>query len=238
MPSPFESTDEEINRAAQQQQIQKAVEERKIADFKRLQPNIPPDEFAYIQEQEKAWNDTDLNFNENMERSIEDKFPTGFLGGDMMDATIEKGGIKTSQIASISSDKILQAISETIRKTGALAAAYNNLANNDGVVLFMHLTDNSSPNTIAFAIAEVTAYQTSVAAANIIPYGASALHDNYRVYYAADKAVSDATASGSASPNPGVTMSYCQVIYNQSGSTQNIVWRLRWRYLGRPLTAS
>jgi hypothetical protein len=215
-----------IDEGIKQQMVDKAVADRRVQELKALTPNTPPDEFAYIKESDRKWNDDVISFNEFMERPIEDKFPTGFLGSDMSDITFEKGSIKSSQISSISASKLVEVIASLSRLSSVTASSYT-LNDAAGVVLLTHLND-TDPTNVLMAIAEITGYYNTVNTNYVIPWGGTTDPSKWQVYYAACYHANIVYGA-----NPGHSMTYTHYVRNITGSQQNIYWRVRWRYLGR-----
>lgn len=78
-----------------------------------------------------------------------------------------------------------------------------------------------------FAIPEMTAYQNSVSAATIIPYGSDTINAGYKLHLAPD--LRDNQIADVA--DRGHTWIYS--VYNATGGSKDIIFRTRYRYIGR-----
>lgn len=214
----------QIDQVLQQKQRKEFFDQQKADNLRRVTPNNITEQFQYLKEQSKLWKD--LGFNDYMERTIQDASgqPSGGLApGTDLNSLIDRGSLETAGFGAIGTNLIKQAITDLAQISGLGSASGTATASGGELTLTGTLSDTADPTRIYFATNYITAFQTSVAAGNQIPWGGSVAPADYRWYVAHD---------WSSNNNQNVTIIYW--ILNASGADKDIIWRNHWRFLGRP----
>ena len=222
---------------ADKQQISDAIAEKQRKDFieqqaqatrQKITPNNLDPKFQYLKDQRKTWADEAMDFNGNMERIVPRSFTTeGLNQQDFAEVVIERGSLNSSQLQSISEDKIIEAVGNVVQITGVSQVGPFSLSNNTGVTLTSTLSDNQDPNRIMLGIFEVDAWQDSITGGNQIPYGSNTINAGYDIVQTFDYNRNQ----NSSAPHTGITAMH--QVYNKTGNTHDIIWRTRWRFIGR-----
>lgn len=214
-----------VEKVIQQRQQRRFFEEKKLEQRERLTPNRVPDEFKYLQEQIKTWKDDDLDLNGHMERAVPFSFKPEEVTSqqDFSENLIERGSLGSDKLGSVSTDKILDAVNSAVQGTGTLVAS-TTLSNGDQAVLTTTLSDNADPNRVMLGVANITPYLSSVASANALPYGSNITPSQWLWHNRADWGSND-----------NIKATWVDYLRNVSaGASQAILWRVQWRYIGRP----
>jgi hypothetical protein len=113
--------------------------------------------------------------------------------------------------------------------SGLYVVTSDSVADGLSAYLLSNLTDSINPDRIMVAICECTAYQDTYGGAYALPYGASvsAGHTVFTSY--------DYSRNINAAPKPGKSLSYIYWIKNDTGSSHNYIFYLRWRVVGKTL---
>lgn len=221
-PGLLQPTAQQMEQTLQERQKQKFLEEMKAIATEKLSPNVVPDAFKYLKEFELSWNDDKKGYNPYMEKPVEPTFKSDWLTSDLTGSVIERGSLSGNQIGAISTDKILDSISD-LAKITSTSAASTTLSNGEQAVLTFTLEDNAFPNRVMLAVAHITPFHGSVAGANIIPYGSSVTPTAWLWANRADW-----------NSNNNRRSTWVDYIRNVSaGASQSVLWRLNYRYLGR-----
>lgn len=213
---------EQVDEALRSRQRQQFFEQQKIQARIKLTPNEVSDDFKYIKEQMLNWKDERLDFNNNMERAI--PFSTN-LGeqnaADFTEVIIERGSLGTDKLGAISTDKILDAITDAVQITGTLAGS-TTLNNGQQAVITVTLDDTANPNRVMLGVCHMTPYHTSVSGSNVIPYGASTTEGQWHYLNRADW-----------NSNNNKKSTWVDFVSNVSAGTKDVMWRVHYRYIGR-----
>lgn len=212
----------QMEQTLQERQKQKFLEEMKAIAMERLSPNVVADAFKYLKDFDLSWNDDKKGYNPYMEKPVEPTFKSDWLTSDLTGSVIERGSLSSSQIGAISSDKILEAVGELAKISSSDSASTTLGASGGQAVLTSTLSDNQDPNRILLAVFHITAFQTSAAAANIIPYGSSVTPTDYLWHTTHD------WNSNNNRKSSGV-----HFLRNTTAGTKDVVWWMHWRYLGK-----
>ena len=219
---------EQVQEAIDADQRRSFIQQKKLETLDQITPNIVDGEFKYLRDQAKTWVDDALGFDGRMERFVPRSFTTeGLTQQDFTDTVIERGSLNSSQIGSISEDKIIEAVGNVVQISGVSSVGPFSLSTATGVSLTSTLSDNQDPARIIMGIFEVDCYQDSIAGGNQIPYGSNTINAGYDVvtYFDLTKNIQ--------SDNPVSGLTALHQVYNQTGSTHDIYWRTRWRFIGR-----
>lgn len=218
----------EVDAAIQEKSRRDFIKNKKAETLQQITPNNVDRDFQYIRDQNKDWTDDSLSMDGRMERIVPRSFTTeGLSQQDITEVVIERGSLNSSQIGSISEDKIIEAVGNVVQISGVGSVGPFNLANNTGVTLTSTLSDNQDPNRVMLGIFEVDAWQDSIVGGNQIPYGSNTINANYDVVQTFDYNRNQ----NSSAPHTGITAMH--QVYNKSGSSHDIYWRTRWRFIGR-----
>lgn len=225
--SPLLPDQQTVDQIVQRQAREKFIREQRDEAIKKMIPGEVVDKFAYLKDFTIVWNDEEkMQFNDRMERTVEDKFPEGEISGDLSDAVFEKGSIGTDKLGSLSSDKIKQAVSYAAGVTSITESSQTiNNGNWGGIVTA--ITDEDDPQRILFGYVEATAYKDSVADSNRIPQGSSTIGSQHEMIEYFDLHYNTVLL-----PRPGKDLGYTMLVQNNTGGNNTYYFRHRWRYLG------
>ena len=214
-----------VDKVIQQRNQRRFFEEKKLEQREKIIPNIVEDQFKYLKEQQKTWRDEKFDFNSHMERAVPFSFKPEEISSqqDFTENIIERGSLSSDKLGAVSIDKILDAVNSAVQGTATLVAS-TTLSNGDQAVLTTTLSDSADLNRIMLAVAHITSYLTSVASTNVIPYGSSVTPGQWLWHNRADWGSND-----------NIKASWIDYVRNVSaGASKAILWRLQWRYIGRP----
>lgn len=202
------------------QDFQKELREKQ---FKSLIPGEVDPIWGYIKDQGKTWQD--LEFNNFMERSIENNYPAGLDAiqqTDAFSAFLGRGSIRGDAVGQISESSILDTLSRLVRISETLSGT-TTLSNGEQAVITLTSGDNQDPNRVILGVHHITPFVSSVGGANVIPYGSSVTATQWLWSNRADW-----------NTNNNRTSSWTDFVYNVSaGASQTILWRAHVRYLGK-----
>ena len=154
---------------------------------------------------------------------IENRFRTRMISqNDILPQTIKERHIDWEEFGVTLNSSIIQKISELIfvSSTGTGSAT---IADDTEESVTITVSDSgSSTSRIIFAIIHVSAYETSVAAANQIPWGTNLLFNDYIRYTAHDWGT-----------NNNLYSTLVDMVRNESGGSQSVLWRANARYIGQ-----
>lgn len=214
-----------VDKVIQQRSQRRFFEEKKFEQRERLTPNSVEDQFKYLKEQKKSWRDEGFDLNGHMERAVPFSFKQEEYTSqqDFSENLIERGSLSSDKLGAVSTDKILDAVNAAVQGTSTLAGS-TTLSNGDQAVLTSTLSDSSDPNRVMLGVAHITPYLSSVASANVIPYGSGITPSQWLWHNRPDWGSND-----------NIKASWVDYVRNVSaGASQAIVWRVQWRYIGRP----
>jgi len=150
-----------------------------------------------------------------------------------LDVTEDQAQIQTPQIpqetvkGEVSSDKIKNALSETVQLSGLQSGAELSisLTNGQQATLTSTVSDKITPSRKMLGIVEMTKYQdNSGASGSRIPVSTGLddylIHEEYSYH------------SNETSDNPKKALTFQSTVRNTSGSTHTLYWVFRWRFLG------
>lgn len=221
-PGLLQPSADQMEQTLKERQKQKFLTEMKAVSMEKMSPNTVADAFKYIKEFDVRWNDERKGYNPWMEKPLQGSFKADFLTSDLTSSVIERGSLSSSQMGSISADKILDAIGQLAQITSTNSAS-TTLSNGEQAVLTFTLDDTSDDTRIMLGVAHITPFHTTVAGANIIPYGASETPGSWLWANRADW-----------NSNNNVRSSWVDYVRNvAAGASQSVVWRLHYRYLGK-----
>lgn len=218
-----------FDEAIRQRQREMFLQKQKIEQMQKLEPNSVEVQFQYLVDQKRTWKSDNLSYDSHMHRSIHPSFKPEDVQNeqDFAENVLERNSLPSNKLGTISKEKIIEAVGNLIQITGVTETTASGVGNNTGVRLTSTISDNKDKNRIMFAIPEITAYQTSVTSGNIIPYGSDAINAGYKLHFAPD--LRDNQISDEA--NAGMTWIFS--IYNASGGSKDIIFRSRYRFIGR-----
>jgi hypothetical protein len=213
----------QVDQAMQQRNRRKFFEEAKLAAMQKLTPNEVSDDFKYIKDQQKSWKDKIFGFNDYMEKDVPRSFKSEDINpSSFSDIVIERGSLGTDKLGAISTDKILQAITDSVVITGALAGS-TTLNNGQQAVITITLDDTADANRIVLGVCHITPYHDSVAGTNIIPYGSATTEAQWHYLNRADW-----------NSNNNKKSTWVDFIGNISaGASTPVLWRAHYRYIGK-----
>ena len=169
---------------------------------------------------------TKRELDEIIDKRIEERIRSRMIGqNDILPQTIKERHIDWEEFGATLNSSIIQKLSELVFISSD-ASGSATIADNAEENVTVTLSDNSGDaDRIILAVIHVTAYETSVSAANAIPYGSSLLFDDYIRFNAHDWGSNDNLKSTAID----------QVV-NLSGAQQSVLWRANARYIGQSST--
>lgn len=199
--------------------MEQMAKKRREEAIKALTPGEVPEQWQYIRDQFKVWDE--LNFNDQMERPIEPLFSQASMSADDVDGVFEIGAITADKIGSVSATAMQTALDSLVKVSSLTEASSGSIATGTGVRLTSTLSDDDNPSRKMMGVCESNAYMGSVASNTVIPWGSDAIATGHHwaTHY-------------SARDSNGVNIAYTHHIQNTTGSSHVYVFRVRWRYIG------
>ena len=157
-----------------------------------------------------------------IDERIEDRLKKGLGQFDLEPQVIKERHIDWESVGLEIASSASEALGNNIKRIEAssYSTTINDGADNSVLVTVTDNTDTAA--RIIMAVIMVTAFQTSIAAANAIPWGANLAAGDYVRHTAHDMIRTD-----------GVNMTLVDYVYNTSGGNETVVWDAEVRYIGR-----
>lgn len=139
------------------------------------------------------------------------------------DIQIQTPQIPTSSVSGdVPKEQIDKAVNDISRLSQVTTAQFLGLPSGSVVTLTSTIKDLIYPDKIVFAIPEITAYHTASGNANNIIRPSSV----YGIATGFDYDTNARLASN------GKSLTAYHMVYNGTGSSKNIFWIIRWRFIG------
>lgn len=214
---------QQVEEAIAADQRRSFIRQKKAETLDQITPNSIDSQWEYLKGQSKTWADEDFGLDGRMERIVPRSFTTeGLNQQDFTETVIERGSIDSSKFGSISTEKILDAITDAVQITGTLAGS-TTLNNGQQAVITVTIEDSADPNRVILGVCHITPYEDSVAGAQVIPYGSNVSETNWHYLNRADW-----------NSNNNKKSTWIDFVSNvAAGASTPVLWRAHYRYIGR-----
>lgn len=169
---------------------------------------------------------TRVEFNKLIDEIIEDRLRRRMIGqNDILPQTIKERHVDWEEFGVGVANSVRQAIGDSVQSLDA--SSYSTTINNgaDNSILVTVSDDTGDSTRIIDGVILCTAFETSITAANAIPWGSNLAAGDYVRHTAHDFIRTD-----------GYTLTLVDYVYNTSGGNETVVWDVQVRYLGRDTT--
>ena len=160
-----------------------------------------------------------------VDERIESRLKKGLGQFDLEPQVIKERHIDWESVGLEIAASVSNALGNNIKRieAGSFSTTINNGADNSALITVSDNTGNT--DRIIMAVIMVTAFETSIAAANAIPWGSNIAAGDYIRNTAHDMIRTDE-----------VNMTLVDHVYNGSGGSETVVWDAEARYIGRSST--
>ncbi len=168
-------------------------------------------------------NITLLELNKLIDDRIEERIRSRMIGqNDILPQTIKERHIDWEEFGVTVKSSITDHISADLIKKSS-TGTYSQVVNNGALAAVQTTISDSDSSTsrIIMAVINTSAYETSVTSANKIPQGSNLLYDDYIRMVNHDWGSSD-----------GLNQVIIDIVRNNSGGNETVLWRSRARYIG------
>lgn len=167
---------------------------------------------------------TQIELNKLIDDRIENRIRSRMIGqNDILPQTIKERHIDWEEMGTTVTSSIIDHISEDIVIISSLGSASLTVNTGDSQSVTVIISDiGGSATRVIMAVMHITAYESSVSAANRIPDGSGLAYDDYIRHTAHDW--------GS---NNNLYASLIDTVRNDSGGNETVLWRVNARYIGK-----